>query len=224
MSSEKQEEKFETLQTQNPLRCAVLISGTGRTLKNLLDYKSVGRLKNVCFPLVVSSSSSATGLQYAAICSADAKIVERKQYDSDDAFSDAIYALIEQSQCNFIVMAGFMRKLVIRPEWENKAVNIHPSLIPSFCGQGFYGKKVHQAAVDYGVKISGCTVHFVTNDVDAGPIILQKTVPVFAEDDADALAARVLEAEFQALPEALELIADGRVCVVGRKTHINIAD
>ncbi|MBR0236759.1 MAG: phosphoribosylglycinamide formyltransferase [Thermoguttaceae bacterium] len=208
------------IKNASPLRCAVLISGGGRTLKNLLDYKSSGRLKNVCFPLVVSSSPTAAGLQYAALCNADAQVVERKEFDSDDAFSDAIYDLIEQSQCNFIVMAGFMRKLIIRPEWENKAVNIHPSLIPSFCGPGFYGKKVHQAAIDYGVKVSGCTVHFVTNEVDGGPIILQKTVSVHSDDDADSLAARVLEVEFQALPEALELIADGRVTVVGRKTVI----
>ena len=114
-----------------------------------------------------------------------------------------------------------MRKLIIRPEWENRVVNIHPSLIPSFCGPGFYGKKVHQAAIDHGVKVSGCTVHFVTNQVDDGPIILQKTVPVHSDDDADSLAARVLEVEFQALPEALELIADGRVTVDGRKTIIN---
>lgn len=207
-------------QNATPLRCAVLISGAGRTLKNLLDYKSAGRLNNVCFPLVVSSSSTAAGLQYAPLCNADAHVIERKDFDSDDAFSDAIYALIEQRQCNFIVMAGFMRKLIIRPEWENKAVNIHPSLIPSFCGPGFYGKKVHQAAIEYGVKVSGCTVHFVTNEVDGGPIILQKTVPVNPEDDADALAARVLEMEFQALPEALELIAAGRVTVEGRKTVI----
>ena len=204
----------------NPLRCAVLISGAGRTLKNLLDYKSAGRLTNVCFPLVVSSSTTAAGLQYAQLCNADAKVVERKEFDSDDAFSDAIYALIKRSQCNFIVMAGFMRKLIIRPDWENRVVNIHPSLIPSFCGPGFYGKKVHQAAIDYGVKVSGCTVHFVTNQVDDGPIILQKTVPVNSDDDADSLAARVLEMEFQALPEALELIASNRVTVVGRKTSI----
>lgn len=202
------------------LRCAVLISGGGRTLKNLLDYKNAGRLTDVCFPLVVSSSPTAAGLQYAALCNADAKVVDRKEFDSDDAFSDAIYALIEQSQCNFIVMAGFMRKLIIRPEWENRVVNIHPSLIPSFCGPGFYGKKVHQAAIDYGVKVSGCTVHFVTNEVDNGPIILQKTVPVHSDDNADSLAARVLEVEFQALPEALELIAAGRVTVDGRKTNI----
>lgn len=205
----------------NQLRCAVLISGTGRTLKNLLDYKSSGRLNNVCFPLVISSSSTAAGLQYAQLCNADAHVVERKGYESDEAFSDAIYKLIEQSQCNFIVMAGFMRKLIIRPEWENRVTNIHPSLIPSFCGHGFYGKKVHQAAINYGVKVSGCTVHFVTNQVDDGPIILQKTVPVYSDDDADTLAARVLEMEFQALPEALELISAGRVTVDGRKTIIN---
>ena len=203
------------------LRCAVLISGAGRTLKNLLDCQDNGRLKNVTFPLIISSSPAATGLQYASRCGAGAEIVDRKEYDSDESFSDAIYKLIDLHKCNFIILAGFMRKLTIRPDFENRAVNIHPSLIPSFCGPGYYGMKVHQAAIDCGVKVSGCTVHFVTNQVDDGPIILQKTVPVYDNDDSAALAARVLEMEFQALPEALELIAARSITVAGRRVIAN---
>ena len=203
------------------LRTAVLISGAGRTLKNLLDAQSHGRLQHVDFNLVISNNPSAAGLKYADCCTAKKAVVDHRNFISDDDFSQAVFEEVQRENCDFIVLAGFLRRLIIPDSWLNRVINIHPSLIPMFCGHGFYGKRVHQAALDYGVKVSGCTVHFVNNEYDSGPIILQKTVPVYSSDSADALAARVLEAEFSALPETLELISAGRVCVDGRKVDIS---
>lgn len=118
-------------------------------------------------------------------------------------------------------MGGFLKHVLIPADFENRVINIHPALIPAFCGRGMYGRYVHQAVLDYGAKISGCTVHFVDDQYDHGPIILQRTVPVLDDDTAEALAHRVFDAECEALPEALALIAAGRVHVEGR--HVRIA-
>ncbi len=120
-------------------------------------------------------------------------------------------------------MAGFLKRVTIPDDFTNRVVNIHPGLIPAFCGQGFYGQRVHQAVLDYGAKISGCTVHFADNDYDHGPVILQRAVPVLDDDTAKTLAARVFQAECAAYPEAIQLIADGRVRVEGRKVRITAA-
>ena len=202
-----------------PLRIAVLISGRGRTLANLLAVKAAGGFPNIDFPLVVSSKPEAGGIQVAQEAGISTEVVDYKKMDSA-AFSQTIFSQVVQSGCQLIVLAGFLRQLIIPPEWNNRVVNIHPSLVPMFCGHGFYGKIVHQTALNYGVKISGCTVHFVNNEFDNGPVILQRAVPVYSTDTADDLAQRVLQAEFQALPDALRLIAEGRVRVEGRIVHI----
>lgn len=204
----------------NPLRVAVLISGSGRTLKNLLNIKASGGFLNIEFPLVVSSKPDAGGLQYAYEAGIPAHVVDYNEF-GPDKFSQEIFDRVQKANCNFIVLGGFLRQLTIPANWENRVINIHPSLVPLFCGQGFYGKRVHQAALDYGVKISGCSVHFVNNEFDNGPVILQRAVPVYSTDTADELAARVLEAEFLALPTALRLIAAGAVRVEGRIVHVD---
>jgi phosphoribosylglycinamide formyltransferase 1 len=200
-------------------RIAVLISGGGTTLKNLIETIAAGSLR-VEIALVVSSSPTAAGLQFARSAGIPATIVERKAFASQDEFSAAILDPCRAAKVDLIVMAGFLKRMTIPDDFANRVVNIHPGLIPAFCGEGFYGHHVHQAVIDYGAKISGCTVHFADNQYDHGPVILQRAVPVLDDDTADRLAARVFEAECEAYPEAIQLIADGRVRVEGRRVRI----
>lgn len=202
-----------------PLRMAVLISGTGRSLLNMLQKIEAGQLSaQVC--LVVASTPTARGLQYAEKGCLPIQIVDRRQYATQDAFSEVIFDGVRKAEADLVVLAGFLKQLTVPEDFTNRVVNIHPSLVPSFCGKGYYGHFVHEAALDYGVKISGCTVHYVDNQYDHGPVILQKAVPVMDDDTADALAARVFEAECVAYPEALQLIAEGRVSLRGRRVEI----
>jgi phosphoribosylglycinamide formyltransferase-1 len=205
---------------QYPFRLAVLISGGGTTLKNLIEKIAAGGLRAE-IALVVSSSPAARGLQFAADAGIPAVIVEPKQFPSQDAFSECVFDHCRQAAADLVVMAGFLKRATIPDDFANRVVNIHPGLIPAFCGQGFYGHRVHQAVLDYGAKISGCTVHFADNQYDHGPVILQRAVPVLDDDTAETLAARVFQAECAAYPEAIQLIADGRVRVEGRKVRID---
>ncbi len=202
-----------------PLPIAVLISGTGRTLKNINDRVAAGQL-DVDVRLVVASTAKATGVQFAADAGAPSRVLVRRDFDSDGAYSEAIFAACREAGAELVVLAGWLKLLVVPDDYRNRVVNIHPALIPSFCGKGYYGHHVHQSAIDYGVKLSGCTVHFVNNEYDHGPVILQKAVPVSHEDTADALAARVFEAEREAFPEAIQLISEGRVEVEGRVVRV----
>lgn len=205
--------------TRPPLRMAVLISGTGRSLQNMLQKIDAGQLDaSVC--LVVSSTPTARGLQYAEKGCLPILIADRRQYATQDEFSEAIFAGVREAEADLVVLAGFLKQLTVPEDFTNRVVNIHPALVPSFCGKGYYGHFVHEAALEYGVKISGCTVHFVDNQYDHGPVLLQKAVPVLDNDTADTLAARVFEAECAAYPEALQLIAEGRVAVLGRRVEI----
>ena len=206
--------------SRKPLPVAVLISGSGRTLKNINNRVAAGKL-DVEVRLVVASTSKATGIQFAADADAPGRVLLRKDFDSDESYSDAIFSACREAGAELVVLAGWLKLLVVPDDYHNRVVNIHPGLIPSFCGKGFYGHHVHQAAVDYGVKLSGCTVHFVDNEYDHGPVILQKAVPVSHEDTADSLAARVFEAECEAFPETLQLIAQGRVKVKGRTVQVS---
>ncbi len=203
---------------QNPLRLAVLISGSGRTLKNLLVRIAAGRL-DAEVRLVISSTAEAGGLQFARDAGVPWEVFSRKDFAFQD-FSQAVFDRCRAAEAEIVVLAGVLARLVIPADFENRVVNIHPALIPAFCGQGLYGHHVHQAALDYGVKLSGCTVHFVDNQYDHGPVILQKAVPVLDDDTPETLAARVFEAETEAYPEALQLIACGRVQVVGRRVRV----
>jgi len=201
------------------LPTAVLISGTGRLLRKLIELRDAGRI-GADLRLVISSHPGAQGLEHAGAAGIPCEVVTRKACGSDAAFSEAIFERLRAARIELVVMAGFIKYLPIPSDYELRVVNIHPALIPAFCGHGYYGHRVHQAAVDYGVKISGCTVHLVDNQYDHGPIILQRPVPVRDDDTADSLAARVFQEELQALPEAINLIAAGRLRVAGRKVRI----
>lgn len=189
----------------SPLPIAVLFSGGGTTLRNLVDRVRAGSL-SVEIRLVISSSATARGLQYAAEAGIPALVVEKEGL-SDAAFSEAIFAPCRAAGVRNVVMGGFLKHVLIPPDFENRVVNIHPSLIPAFCGHGMYGLKVHQAVLDADAKVSGCTVHFVDNEYDHGPIILQRQVKVRDDDTAESLQARVFAAECDAYPEALTMLA-----------------
>ena len=189
---------------------AVLISGRGRTLRNILDKIDANEL-DVKINLVIGSKNC-YGLQFAEKKNIPTDVVESSQYSDIETFSEAVFAKCRRSMARYVVMAGYLSKLRIPHDFENRVLNIHPSLIPSFCGKGFYGRSVHEAALRQGVKVSGCTVHFVDNEYDHGPIILQKVVPVLEDDTTDTLSNRVLyDAEFKAYPEALQLLAEKKI-------------
>lgn len=204
---------------KSPLRVAVLISGTGRSLKNMLERIESGLL-TAEIRLVVSSTPSARGLQFAEKASIPIAVAERGNYPSQDTYSKAIFDLCRTAEAELVVLAGFIKRLTIPKDFENRVVNIHPALVPSFSGKGFYGHHVHEAVLEYGVKLSGCTVHFVDNEYDHGPVILQKAVPVLDSDTLDSLESRVFAAECEAYPESLQLIAEGRVSVEGRRVRV----
>jgi formyltetrahydrofolate-dependent phosphoribosylglycinamide formyltransferase len=208
-----------TFAPKSPLRIAVLISGGGTTLKNFLDKIDAGVL-DVEVRLVVSSSPAAGGLKFAEAAGIPAAVVERKGFDSRESFSAEIFDRCRAAAVDIVVMGGFLKQISVPEDFSNRVVNIHPALIPSFCGKGFYGHFVHEAVLEYGVKLSGCTVHFADNQYDRGPVILQRAVPVLDDDTPAALAARVFEAECEAYPEALRLIASGRLAIDGRRTRI----
>ena len=201
------------------LRLAVFISGTGRTLKNLLDRIRADQLSAEVV-VVLSSVSNVVGLQYAEEESIPIEIIERCHYESLTEFSEANFSVCRAAQADYVVLGGYLRRLEIPKDFEGKVLNIHPSLIPSFCGKGYYGNIVHSKVLEYGVKISGCTVHFVDQEYDTGPIILQKAVDVYEEDTPNTLNDRVFAAECQAYPEAIELLAQDRVSVKGRIVKI----
>ena len=201
------------------LRLAVFISGTGRTLKNLIDRIRSDQLSAEVV-VVLSSVVNVVGLQYAEEESIPVEIIERCHYESLNEFSEANFSICRAARADYVILAGYLRRLEIPKDFENRVLNIHPSLIPAFCGKGYYGNIVHSKALEYGVKVSGCTVHFVDQEYDSGPIILQKAVDVYEGDTANTLNDRVFAAECQAYPEAIELLAQGRVSVQGRTVKI----
>lgn len=188
------------------LPIAVLISGGGTTLKNLIDRKAQNTLA-VDFRLVVSSNPKAKGLVYAQEASIPARVIRKKDFVDGQAHSDAMFEAIRESGAKLVVMGGYLEHLLIPDDFEKRVINIHPSLIPAFCGKGMYGLYVHQAAIEFGVKVSGCTVHFVDNQYDHGPILLQRTCQVLEGDTPEMLQKRVFELEREALPDAINKIA-----------------
>jgi phosphoribosylglycinamide formyltransferase 1 len=198
---------------------AVLISGGGTTLRNLLEKIAAGRL-HAAVRMVISSNPEAKGLEFARQSDIPHYAVEKKNFPDQETFSRAVFDLCRRHAVDLVVMGGFLKRITIPPDFALRVVNIHPALIPAFCGKGYYGHRVHEAALEYGVKLSGCTVHFADNEYDHGPVILQQAVPVLDDDTPDALAARVFEAECEAYPQAIQLIAEGRVRIEGRKVRI----
>ena len=202
-----------------PLRVAVLISGGGTTLRNLVAHVDQGKLA-AQIPLVISSHPLAAGLEFARTRGLPTALFTRGEFNSTASFSDAIFDACRAVEPHVVALAGFLKRLRIPPDFINRVMNIHPALLPAFGGRGFYGLHVHQAVLDYGVKITGCTVHFVDDEYDHGPIILQKAVPVLEDDTPETLAARVFAAECEAYPQALRLYAEGRLEVRGRRVHV----
>jgi phosphoribosylglycinamide formyltransferase-1 len=199
-------------------RVAVLISGSGSNLQALID-STAGENINYSVDYVISDRPDVYGLKRAEFMVISHYVVDRKIYKAN--LSNEILKLIH-GKVDFIILAGFLSILrgEILEAFKNKIINIHPSLIPSFCGSGMYGIKVHEKVIESGTKVSGCTVHFVDDGTDSGPIIIQKTVPVYFEDDALTLQKRVLEQEHIALPEALDLLCKDRIEVIDGRVKI----
>ncbi len=202
-------------------KAAVLVSGGGTNLQAIIDAKASGIIKNAEISLVISNNPSAYALTRAKNAGIKASCISPSEFDSREAFNKALTDALIEAEVDLVVLAGF---LVIIPsemveKFRNRIINVHPSLIPSFCGTGCYGLKVHEKALSRGVKITGATVHFVDEGTDTGPIILQKAVEVKDGDTAEILQKRVMEeAEWKILPEAIELVASGQVKVVDGKT------
>ncbi len=205
------------------LKLAVLVSGGGTNLQALIDQIEQNQLPGVQIEVVISNNSNAYALERAKKHGIAANTINKKDFESFHRFSEAFLELIDSYQVDLIVLAGC---LMIIPEnvvrsYKNRIINIHPSLIPSFCGNGFYGLKVHEEALARGVKVTGATVHFVDEGTDTGPIILQKSVEVEESDTAEILQRRVMEqAEWVILPEAVRLIAENKVIVENNKVKI----
>lgn len=202
-----------------PLRVAVLLSGGGTTLENIIGEIASARLPaTIC--LVLSSRRDAYGLTRAENHGIPTAVVPSCQFKRDwNAMSEALNQALEPFEPDLIVLAGFMCLYRIPPRYQGKVMNIHPALIPAFCGKNLYGHHVHEAVIDSGVKVSGCTVHFVDNEYDHGPIITQRTVPVLDDDTPDSLAARVFEQECIAYPRAIRLFAEGKLRIEGNRVR-----
>jgi len=197
------------------LKIAVLVSGSGSNLQAIIDNIESGYL-NCSIEAVISDKKDAYGIDRAKAKNIKTYILDRKQYGK--SISGEIVKILD-GKVDLIVLAGFLSILEgeLLRVFKNKIINIHPSLIPSFCGGGMYGLKVHEKAIEYGVKVSGCTVHFVDEGTDSGPIIIQKVVDVYSTDQASDLQQRVLVQEHKALPEAIKYISDGIITIKGRK-------
>lgn len=202
------------------IRLAVLVSGGGTTLQNFLDRIASDRLAAQVVQ-VVSSKADAFGLERARRAGIPAAVVERKACASREEFSTHIFDLCRQADADLVCLAGFLQLILIPDDYLGRVMNVHPALIPAFCGHGYYGARVHEAVLAYGAKVSGCTVHFADNQYDHGPIILQRPVPVLDDDTPETLAARVHEQENEAYPEAVRLFAEGRLRVEGRRVRIS---
>ena len=183
-------------------RLAVLVSGSGRSLENLAECVRRGEL-DVELALVIASTPKALALERAKRLEIPALVLAPREHASPEAYSRAVFAAIERSGAELAVFAGFLHLLLVPETWEGRVINIHPALLPKYGGKGFYGDRVHGAVLAAGERESGCTVHYVTNEYDRGPQLLQERVPVLPGDTAEALAARVFEAEKRALPEAI---------------------
>ena len=197
-------------------KIGVVVSGRGSNLQSIIDHIAEGKL-NVEIAVVVSDHKEAFALERAAKAGIPTAVVERKGCKDKAEFEDKIDAALRAAGAEAVVLAGFMRILTghFISRWEHKIINIHPALLPSFKGLDAQGQ-----AVDYGVKVAGCTVHFVDEGTDTGPIILQKVVPVLDDDTEETLAARILKEEHKALPEAIQLWADGKLTIQGRKVYV----
>ncbi len=208
-----------TAPIQRPVRLAVLLSGGGTTLQNLLDEIAAERLEAEIV-VVVSSRAEVKGLRRASDAGIDSSAVPRKSFSDGTSFNDSLHKALDPYPIDLVILAGFMSLFEPREKYRNRVLNIHPGLIPAFCGPGFYGERVHRAVLESGVKVSGCTVHFADDQYDHGPIVLQEAVPVAEDDTTDSLAARVHEAENRLYPEAIRLWTNGQLTIDGQRVRI----
>lgn len=215
---------FSMVKTEEVLRLAVLVSGGGTNLQAIIDSIENGTVTNAKIVVVISNNKNAYALERAAKHGIEALSISPKDYEDREMFHQALLATLEERNIDLIVLAGY---LVVIPEqmirkYRDRIINVHPSLIPSFCGTGYYGLKVHEAVLARGVKVTGATVHFVDEGTDTGPIILQKAVAVEPGDTPEVLQHRVMEqAEWKLLPAAIDLIANGRVRVEDGRVFVD---
>ena len=205
------------------VKIAVLVSGGGTNLQALIDAEKKGELGKGKISLVVASKPGVYALERAKNNNIESCVLARKEYDSIASYSKAIADTLEEHDTDLVVLAGFLTIIdeQVYNRFPNRIINVHPALIPSFCGKGFYGLHVHEAALEKGVKVSGATVHIVTPECDAGPIILQKAVEVKQDDTPETLQKRIMEqAEWKILPEAVRLFCDGKITVENNKVII----
>ena len=202
-------------------RLAVMVSGGGTNLQALIDAAASGVIR-AQIAVVISNKDGVYAIKRAQQAHIPVRVIKKKDYAEKQAFDEANLNVLKEFAVDGIVLAGYL-SILGRPiiqGYQNKIINIHPALIPAFCGMGFYGEKVHQAVIDYGAKISGATVHFVDEGADTGPIIMQETVPVFQEDTPRDLAERILILEHKILIKSVALFCDGKLSVKGRKVYI----
>ena len=205
------------------LKIAVCVSGGGTNLQAIIDAIAAGQIQDTEISVVISNNPGAYALERAKMAGVEGICVSPKSYETREAFNEAFLQTLDSYDVDLVVLAGF---LVVIPEsmiqkYRNRIINIHPSLIPSFCGTGYYGLKVHEGVLARGVKITGATVHFVDEGTDTGPIILQKAVAVQQDDTPEILQRRVMEeAEWHIMPQAIDLIARGKISIVDGKVRI----
>lgn len=205
------------------MNIVVLVSGGGTNLQALIDAQKCGEIKNGRITCVISSKPGAYALERAEKNGIATRVIPRKDYDDIHTYTKAVKDALLEEKADLVVYAGFMIILdsQVVEAFAGKMMNVHPALIPSFCGKGFYGLRVHEAVLQSGVKLTGATVHFVTEDCDAGPIIAQKAIPVHDDDTPESLQKRVMEqCEWKILPQAVSLFCQGRIKIIGNKTQI----
>lgn len=205
------------------VRIAVLVSGGGTNLQALIDAQGRGEIPDGQIAAVISSSPDAFALERAKKAGIPGYVINRKDFASNQAMTVALTQQLKELDIGLVVLAGFM--YILTPElidaYPNAILNVHPALIPSFCGEGFYGLHVHEAALAYGVKVTGATVHFVSEECDGGPIVLQKAVEVLPDDTPEVLQRRIMEqCEWKLLPQAVSLFCQGRLKVEGRLVRV----
>ncbi|NIA14090.1 MAG: phosphoribosylglycinamide formyltransferase [Nitrospiraceae bacterium] len=201
------------------VRLAVLLSGSGTTLENIFTHIEQGNL-DATVSCVIASRSDAYGLERARNHGVPETVVPRKNFADTESFNEALWAEIRKYDVDLVALAGFMCMLTVPDDFANRILNVHPALIPAFCGHGMYGHHVHEAVLAYGAKVSGATVHFVDAEYDNGPIVMQEAVPVEEDDTPDTLAERVQAKERELYPRAIQLFAEGRLQVAGRCVRI----
>lgn len=205
------------------LNIAVLVSGGGTNLQALIDAQNRGEIKNGRITCVIASKPGVYALERAKNNDIATRVIPRKEYEDIASYTRAVTDALLEAKADLVVYAGFMTILdaQVVKAFESRMMNVHPALIPSFCGKGFYGLHVHEAVLESGVKLTGATVHFVTEDCDAGPIIMQKAIDINNDDTPETLQKRVMEqCEWVILPKAVSLFCEGRIKIIGNKTEI----